>query len=116
MNDRLLIITRVKKTIEYVHKTLDNYPKKYMELKKHIIDALFDILEFSYLANNDFEKIKYQTYIIVKIYLVDYYLKLSYKNDLISKRKYEMLSKKLLEINKMVRAWMDYSEKQKESI
>ena len=53
---------------------------------------------------------------IVKIYLVDYYLKLSYKNDLMSKRKYEMLSKKLFEINKMIRAWMNNSEEQKELI
>lgn len=116
MNDKLLIITRIKKTIEHVTKTLDNYPKKHIELKRHIIDTLFNILELSYLANNNFEKQKNQVHMIVKIYLVDYYLKLSYKNDLMSKRKYEMLSKKLFEINKMIRAWMNNSEEQKELI
>ena len=38
--DKLLIITRIKKTIEYVGKQLDNFPKKEIELKKHIIDDL----------------------------------------------------------------------------
>lgn len=113
MKDNLLIITRIKKTIEYVNKTLSNFPKKDIELKKHIIDDLFAMLEYCYLANNDYEKAKYQTYTIVKISLVDYYLKLSYKKELISKKTYEMLSKHLLEINKMIRAWKNNEAKEK---
>lgn len=113
MNDKLLIITRVKKTIEYVNRTLNNFPKKDIELKRHIIDSLFLILEYCYLANNNYEKEKSRTLAMVKISLVDYYLKLSYKKDLISKKQYESLSKHLLEINKMIYAWKNNEEKEK---
>lgn len=116
MKDNLIIITRIKKTIEYVNKTLSNFPKKEIELKKHIIDDLFVILECCYLANNDYEKTKKQTYALVKVSLVDYYLKISYKKDLISKRQYEMVSNHLLEINKMIRAWKNNNEKKEELI
>lgn len=113
MKDNLLIITRIKKTIEYVNKTLNNFPNKDIELKRHIIDDLFMMLEYCYLANNDYEKSKYQTYAMVKISLIDYYLKLSYKKSLISKKQYETLSKHLLEINKMIRAWKNNETKEK---
>ena len=116
MNDKLLIITRIKKTIEYVGKQLDNFPKKEIELKKHIIDDLFLILEHCYLANNGLDKETNLSYAIVKISLVDYYFKISYKKDLISKKKYEMLSKHLLEINKMISSWKSNYEKKKESV
>ena len=43
--------------------------------------------------------------------MVDYYLKLSYKEEIISKKKYESISKHLLEINLMIRSWMEKNEK-----
>lgn len=116
MKDKLLIITRIKKTIEYVSKQLDNFPKKEIELKKHIIDDLFFVLECCYLANNDYEKDANQNYAMVKISMIDYYFKISYKKDLISKKRYETLSKHLLEINKMISAWKSNYEKKKESV
>lgn len=111
MKDNLLIITRIKKTIEYAYKHLENYPKKYIELKKNIIGSLFSILEFCYLANDGYDVNKNKAYVIVKITMVDYYFKLSYKNDLITKKRYEMLSRHLLEINKMINAWKRNDEK-----
>lgn len=116
MNDRLLIITRIKKTIECVNKNLENYPKKYIELKKNILDSLFSLLEYCYLANNSFKSNENMCYALAKISIIDYYLKLSYKNDLISKRRYEMLSRHLLEIHKMIYSWKLSNEKKKEFI
>ena len=38
MKDKLLIITKLKRTIEYIDKSLDNYPHKHIELKNKIRD------------------------------------------------------------------------------
>lgn len=37
--------------------------------------------------------------------MLDYYLKLSYKKEIISRRKYEVISNYLLEIVKMMIGW-----------
>lgn len=105
MNDKLLIIMKLKKTIEYINKILDNYPHKYIELKQRLINSLYDMLELAYLANNDLDRIANQNKCIVKLEMIDYYLKLSYKNDIISKKKFESISKHLLEIKKMLIGW-----------
>ena len=34
--DKLLIITRLKKTYEYTLKSLENYPHKFLELKQNM--------------------------------------------------------------------------------
>jgi hypothetical protein len=39
--DKLQIITRLKKTYEYILKSLENYPHKYLELKQHVVYLLF---------------------------------------------------------------------------
>ncbi len=110
MNDKLLIITKLKKTIEYVDKHLDNFPHKHIELKIRIIDALYELLESAYFANIVEDRYDKQSYCIVKIQMIDYYLKRSYKKEIISKKTYESLSKHLLEINKMLYSWRDYEE------
>ena len=107
MKDKLLIVTKIKRTIEYVDKHLDNYPHRYIELKKRIIDDMYSILEYVYLANVDLFRYNNQSMWIVKIQLIDYYLKLSYKKDIISKKNYESLSKHLLEVSKMIFTWRD---------
>lgn len=105
MEDKLIIVTRIKRTIEYVEKSLDNFPHRYIELKQRIITDFFDLLELCYLANNGLNKEENQIKCMVKISMIDYSLKRSYKKDLISKKKYESIAKHLLEINKMINVW-----------
>lgn len=100
MNDKLLIITKLKRTIEYIDKSLDNYPHKYIELKNKIRNDLDIMLEYCYIANQGYEREKHQRLSIVKLEMVDYYLKTSYKKELISKKKYESISKHFLDIKK----------------
>ena len=109
--DKLLIITKLKKTYEYISKSLENYPHKYIELKHHIDVAMLEMLELCYIANNGYDKERNQIICISKLSMIDYYLKLSYKQDIILKRKYESISKHLLEIKLMIKGWMGTSEK-----
>ena len=102
MNDKLLIASKYKKTIEYIMNITDNYPHKFITLKERIVNTSFDILEYIYITNMD---IAYKKYIIPKIKMLDYYMKLSYKSNIITKRKYEIISNYLLEVTKMIFCW-----------
>ena len=107
MNDKLLIASKIKKTIEYINKSLNNYPHRYIELKQHIISDMFTLLEYCYTANINIDSNKHKSLCIVKIKMIDYYLKLSYKNELISIKKYESICKHLIEITKMIYSWRE---------
>lgn len=108
MNDKLLIASKYKKTIEYILKITDNYPHRYLDLKSNISDTCFDILENIYIGNINKDEKKL---IIPKIKMLDYYLKLSYKYDVITKRKYEVVSNYLLELTKMIIGWINEENK-----
>lgn len=105
MKDKLLIIDKLKRTIIYIDKMLDNYPHKNIELKENISNSLYEMLECIYLANNNVNKNDNKTKSIVKLQLIDFYLMISYKKDIISKKKYESIGKHLLELKKMITAW-----------
>lgn len=109
--DKLLIITKLKKTYEYILKSLENYPHKHLELKRHIDNTILEMIELCYIANNGYDKEKNQIICLSKLSMLDYYLKLSYKEEIISKKKYEGISKHLLEINLMLKSWMKLNEK-----
>ena len=105
-NDRLLIAVRLKKTIIYIENILENFPHKYIEIKSHISNSLYEMLECIYLANSGFEKEKNQNLSIIKLQMVDFYLMLSYKKNLIGRKKLEGISKHL----KMLYGWKNYNE------
>lgn len=103
MQDRLIIATKVKKTIEYIEKITLNYPHNENNLKNKIINESYELLELVYMAN--IEKI-YMKHICVKIKMIDYLLKRSCDRKLISLKKYEIIGNYLLEINKMINVWI----------
>lgn len=111
--DKLLIITRLKKTYEYILKSLENYPHKYLELRRKIDNTLLEMIELCYIANNGCDKTNNTVIVLAKLSMVDYYLKLSYKNEAISKKKYESISKHLLEIKLMLKSWIKIDEENK---
>lgn len=111
--DKLLIISRLKKTYEYVLKSLDNYPHKYIELKNKIDKTLLEMIELCYIANNGCDAEKNKLLVLSKLSMVDYYLKLSFKKKIISKKKYESIAKHLLEIKLMLKSWIEIDEKTK---
>ena len=69
---------------------------------------LFNGYENIYIGNINKDEKKL---IIPKIKMLDYYLKLSYKYDVITKRKYEVVSNYLLELTKMIIGWINEENK-----
>ncbi len=105
MQDKLIIATKTKKTIELIEKTIINFPHKERNLKNRLANTCYDLLENIYYANIT-KEINSMKKIIVNIKMIDYFLKLSCNRELISLKKYEQIGNYLLEINKMVNIWI----------
>lgn len=107
MSDKLLIVTKVKKTIDYVEKIVINFPNTEIILKNKLVSNLYDLLELVYKANIH-KDIFYMKEIIVNIRMTEYYIKIGFDKKIISFKKYENIGSHLLEINKMVNSWIKY--------
>lgn len=114
MQDKLLISIKIKKTIDYVLKVVNNYPHSYVYLKNNIINSFYNLLELSYRANL-YKDINYMKEILIQMKMIEYYIKISCDNKLISYKKFENIGVYLLEINKMVNSWIK-NEKSRQSI
>lgn len=89
MQDKLLISVKIKKTIDYVNKAINNYHHSYVVLKNNISNCLFNLLELSYRSSL-FKDINYMKEILIKIKRIEYYIKISYDYKLISLKKFEI--------------------------
>lgn len=112
MYGKVFVIDKVKKTIVYINNILDNFPKKHIELKTNISECLFSLLECIYLANIDIDREINKRKCIVKLELIDFYILLMFRNMIISKKKYEGISKHLLEIKKLLYGWVNEKNRQ----
>ncbi len=107
MKETLLINTKVKKTIEYLDKIVENYPKTETVLRNELNIKCYRLLENCYYAKySQTESQKYKLDMIVDINMIDYYLKRSMEKKIISYKKYNKIGTHLLELMKMVMSWM----------
>lgn len=105
MNYNFKVLSNSYKTINYVNKLLINFPNKEVVLKHNIEKNNYDIIELIFAYNiNDSNRIKdkYLKDLLVKLSMMDFYLRISYDKKLISKHQYEVVVRFLMEIKKMV--------------
>lgn len=105
MQDKFIIALKIKKTIEYVKKSVDNYPHGYVILKNNIMDSFYTLLRLSYKASV-YKEINIMKDIVVEIKMIEYFIKVSCNYELISFKKFNNIGKYLLEINAMVNSWI----------
>lgn len=105
MQDKLLIATRIKKTITYIDGATINFPHVERFLRNKIIGACYELLESVYSANV-YKDDDHKKEILVKVKMVEYYVKTSLDKELISYKKFEVIGRNLLEINNMIKAWL----------
>ena len=114
MKDSLNIIIELKKTIIYLDKVIVNFPGNERKLKDKIRGTLYDLLEILYMSNEyKIEREAYQTRAVVKIKMVDFYLKISCDKKYISYKKYQKVSLHLLDILRQIYGWIRYEKKEK---
>lgn len=107
IHDNLVIARSARKTIRYIEKNTENFPKEYKILKEKIIDSCYKILEWTY-RSNIFQEKENKKEIIVHIQMLNFYLEEALRKDLISNKKFTNYTNHLLEIDKMVRSWFKY--------
>lgn len=114
MNDNLLILTNIKKTILRLEKFLENYSRNEKVLKENIQKEMYELLKDGYMANSfkDSERITYQKNMLVHIKMIDFYLYTSHSKKQISNKQYTTTSKYLLDIFILIQGWIK-SEKEK---
>lgn len=113
--DKLLIITKIKKTITYLDNIVDNFPLKEIILRDNLKNTIYQLLETAYFANiNNYEiRLNYQKELLVKMKMLDFYIKISCDKKIISYKKYEKIGVHLLTITKLIQAWIKKGLKDK---
>ncbi len=112
--DHAKVILRLKKTILYTEKALDNYPKKEYILRNRISDTFFSILENSfylYSLKDKKEQINGIKKILSEIRLLDFYLQIALDKMLVSRKKLKNICLNLRDITSMYYGWITYIEK-----
>lgn len=109
IDDNLIIARKAKKTIVFIEKNIFNFPNEHIILKNKIIESLYDILENIYRSNLT-QDINCKREIIVKIQMINFYLKQSLDKEILTNKKFLTYSKHLNELHKMIYGWMKYEE------
>ena len=115
-DDKFKITRYIKDFILSLDEYLVNYPKREFELRNRLIYDSYELLELVYEANYlELDKRKsIQIKCMMKINLIDFYIESSFKKRIISENQSIKLSRKLLNINKMMYSWISYESKFKE--
>jgi len=104
MNSKFILLSKTQKTIEYYNKLLINYPKVEIVLKHNIEKNMYELIESLFAYNiNDTDRIK-QKYLkdfLIKLSMLDFYTKISYKKKIISKRQFEVIGRFIIEARKI---------------
>lgn len=116
MNDNFKLLTNTEKTLQYINNILIHFPKKERILKENIESTLYIIIEniFSYKINQSKKiKLKNLNDLLIKLSMLDFYIRTSYFKQVISQRRYEVISNYILEIRKICYGVIEYENKSK---
>ena len=111
--DKFKLVTKIKTFILESEKMLENIPRYDFYNRDRFREDITEILHLVYLANsidNIEDKKKYQQDIFSRLSMIDFYLEKAYVYKYISEKQLYNYSKKLEEIIKMTKGWMNSNE------
>lgn len=103
-NEGFKLLTNLEKTITYINKELLNYPKYEVILRNHIEATMYTLVELihSYrITTNKRTKEKNLNDFIIKLSMLDYYMRVSYEKKIINSHKLTVIINYLIEIRKL---------------
>lgn len=113
MNSNFNLLNKCYSYNEYYVDILINFPKKDVFLKQSIEKGFYDLIEYLFAFNintSDRIKQKYLKDFLVKLSMLDYYTKIGFHKKIITKRQFEVLGRKCIEIRKMTYGLIKKSE------
>lgn len=104
MEIKFQLLSQSEKLNAYISKLLPNYPKKEYVLKHNIEKNLYELIE-DVFAYNIYQanriKEKYLKEYIIKLSMLDFYMRQSFHKKYISKHQLECISKIEIELRKI---------------
>lgn len=103
-NEGFKLLSNLEKTITYINKELLNYPKYEVILRNHIEATMYTLVELihSYrITTNKQTKEKNLNDFIIKLSMLDYYMRVSYEKKIINSHKLTVIINYLIEIRKL---------------
>ena len=107
--EKFKVIQFIRELIIYIDKSLENFPKKDIELKNRLRNNSYDLLELAYLANttkNIDKKKEILEKIISRIKVIDFLLNLCYEKEIINGKRYLKFGRKMEDILKYTLGWI----------
>lgn len=104
MEIKFQLLANSEKLNVYISKLLPNYPKKEYVLKRNIETNLYELIEdvFSYnIYQTNRIRDKYLKEFLVKLSMLDFYMRQSFHKKYISKHQLECISKIEIELRKI---------------
>lgn len=104
-NEGFKLLSNLEKTINYINKELFNYPKYDVVLRNNIESTMYNLVELihSYrITTNNRIKEKNLNDFIIKLSMLDYYIRISYEKRIINSHKLVVITNFLIEIRKIV--------------
>lgn len=105
MNYNFKVLNNSYKTVNYINKILPNFPKKEVVLKQNIEKTCYEVIENIFAYNiNESTRIKDKNIkdLLINLSMLDFYVRVSYDKKIISKHQFEVVSRFITEIKKMV--------------
>ncbi len=104
MNSKFILLNKTYSLIEYYNNILPNYSKKEIILKQSIEKTLYEQIEALFAFNINIQERIRQKYLkdyMVKLSMIDFYTNTSYHKKLLSKRQFEVIGRKIVELRKI---------------
>ena len=106
--EKFKVIQKVREFIIYVDKDLENFPRKYYEIKTKIRQDSYEILEILYEANITYDKEERKRLlqkVVAKIKTIDFLIDFSREKELISNKKFLKIGLRLDDISRFITGW-----------
>lgn len=103
-NQDFKLLSNLEKTINYINKELLNYPKYDVVLRNQIEITMYNLVELihSYrITTSNRIKEKNLNDFIIKLSMLDYYIRVSYEKKIINSHKLVVITNFLIEIRKI---------------
>ena len=106
--EKFKVINFIRELLISIDESLENFPKKDIEIKNRIRNNSYDLLELAYEANTAANKETKRILIekcIAKIKIIDFLINLSYDRQIINNKKYLKFGQAIDEVVKYLVGW-----------